>query len=65
MMRLWCACQRRIDVAILWPSCKREAAARDLSLNFARMAFAAHAARDPAWLVLTDAEIRRRIDALT
>ena len=64
LVGLWHAQERRFDVALLWPACKREAERRGLSLNYARMAFAAHAASDPAWLALTDAEIRRRIDAL-
>ncbi len=51
---------RRIDLQILWPTCRREA--QDIDL--AKAAFAYHAFNDPAWLWLGEDEIVRQIDAL-
>lgn len=42
----WWARQRRIDLAILWPECKRLAP----TLDHARAAFMVHAINDPAWV---------------
>lgn len=41
----WWARQRRIDLATLWPECKRQAS----NIEQARAAFAVHAHADPAW----------------
>jgi hypothetical protein len=57
----WCASRRRIDLKILWPSCK-EAAGGDL--DHARALFAVHAYSDPAWNVLGTVVIHRIIDGL-
>jgi hypothetical protein len=56
----WAARQRAIDMEILWPSCLELAP----DLDHAKAAFAFHAFNDPAWLILGEAEIQRRIDAL-
>jgi hypothetical protein len=56
----WWAHLRRIDLQILWPTCKREAH----DLDHARAVFAVHAFNDPAWQALGEEEIIRRIDAL-
>jgi hypothetical protein len=61
---IWYRQQRGVDLAILWPSCKSAAAERGVSLDVAKAAFATHVYQDTAWLVLGEAEIRRRIDAL-
>jgi hypothetical protein len=53
--------RRRIDLEILWPSCKAQA--RDL--DHAKAAFAVHAFNDDAWLSLSEDEIKRRIEELT
>jgi hypothetical protein len=72
----WRAAQRRIDLTVLWPACKREAYARREQLpaskegqrlewlDYARAAFAAHAYQDPAWLVLGHDNIAARIAGL-
>jgi hypothetical protein len=60
----WKARQRAIDLRILWPACKQEAAAKGLTLDHAKAAFARHAFHDPAWQVLGEPEIMRRIDEL-
>lgn len=56
----WYAMNRRIDLEIFWPSCKKIAP----DLNGAKAAFAMHAFNDPAWLALPHDEITRIIDAL-
>jgi hypothetical protein len=56
----WHARQRRIDLDILWPICRREAN----DLDHAKAAFAVHAYHDPAWLELGD-ELFPFIDSLT
>jgi hypothetical protein len=64
---LWRSRQRRIDLDILWPVCKREALARyapDEALDRARAAFAYHAFNDPAWLCLGEEMIVAHIDKL-
>lgn len=60
----WHWTQRWIDLTVLWPACKREAAARDLDMDHAKAAFAMHVFRDYAWIALGEDEIKRRIDAL-
>jgi hypothetical protein len=52
---------RRLDMEILWPTCKAEAP----DLDHARAAFAVHAFNDPAWLVLGEAAIVKAIDELS
>lgn len=59
------AYMRRLDLLILWPSCKQEAQARGLGLDAARKAFGMHARRDSAWKVLGHDEISRRIERLS
>ncbi len=61
---LWYARLRRIDLQILWPACKEQAARTERQLDHAKAAFAHHAFHDKAWLFLGDAEIARRIDGL-
>lgn len=56
----WHERQRAVDLQLLWPSCKKQAP----DLDHAKAAFAWHAFRDKAWLILGEAEIRRRIDEL-
>jgi hypothetical protein len=60
----WHAVQRRVDLQILWPACKREAEARGFDLEYAKAAFALHALQDPAWRSLGEDEVGRRIDRL-
>ena len=60
LLALWHWMQRRIDLRILWPECKKQAP----DLDHAKAIFAMHAFHDHAWLRLGDAEIRRRISAL-
>jgi hypothetical protein len=57
----WHARQRRIDLDILWPICRREAN----DLDHAKAAFAVHAYRDPAWLELGEDDLFAFIDRLT
>lgn len=61
VLGLWYAHIRRIDVAVLWPSCKRETG----NLDWAKAAFAVHAFRDRAWRCLGEDEICRQIDLLS
>jgi hypothetical protein len=56
----WRSRQRRIDIDILWPSCRDQAH----DLEQARMAFAMHAFHDKAWLCLGENEIMRQIGEL-
>jgi hypothetical protein len=56
----WRARQRRIDVQILWPSCKTQAP----DIDHAKAIFAVHAFHDVAWLELGGEEIIRRIEGL-
>jgi hypothetical protein len=56
----WRAYQRSIDLEILWPICKREAA----DLDHAKAAFAVHAFHDPAWLCLGAVAIIEAIEGL-
>jgi hypothetical protein len=60
LMRWWRARQRAIDVELLWPVCKSRAP----DLDTARVAFAIHAFRDPAWRELGEAATRSFIDGL-
>lgn len=61
LLDLWHWQQRRIDLSILWPACKKQAGG---DLDDARAAFAVHAFRDPAWTCLGHDEVVARIDAL-
>lgn len=63
----WYARLRRLDLEILWPTCKREAEAAhpEAPLEWAKAAFCAHATKDPAWLFLGWERIVDEIDALT
>jgi hypothetical protein len=58
---LLAASRRRIDLVILWPSCKEQAP----DLDHAKAAFACHAYNDPAWLALGDIEVFEQIRKLT
>jgi hypothetical protein len=65
----WRAYQRRIDLEILWPICKREAQNANYAgpagpLDHARAAFAVHAFNDPAWMCLGEEAIVEFIDKL-
>lgn len=53
--------RRQLDLQILWPTCKEHAQ----DMDHAKTAFAVHCYNDPAWLALGEAEIYRRIEALT
>jgi hypothetical protein len=67
LMRWWRAHQRAIDLQVLWPICKREAAARsdpEHALDLAKAGFAVHAFHDEAWLSLGEDAIIRAIDEL-
>lgn len=57
----WAERRRRLDLIILWPSCKKYAS----DLDHAKAAFAFHAFDDAAWQSLGNEEIARRIDELT
>jgi hypothetical protein len=65
----WWATQRRIDIMILWPSCKAAARERGLReeqvVRVARSAFYVHAGVDPAWNYLGVARIQAIVEALT
>jgi hypothetical protein len=61
LVGLWYGRMRRIDLEILWPTCKREAP----DMDHAKAAFAVHAFNDRAWLVLGDRAIIEAIEALT
>jgi hypothetical protein len=56
----WRAWQRRVDLQILWPTCKQLAP----DLDHARMAFAVHALHDNAWLALGQEGLQEEIDRL-
>ena len=56
----WYARCRKIDMEVLWPSCKAQA--RDL--DHAKAAFAIHAFNNPAWMFLGRDAVRRFIDDL-
>jgi hypothetical protein len=60
MMNWWRARLRRIDLEILWPTCKREAP----DLDHAKAIFAVHAFNDPAWVSLGQARLIEMIDEL-
>lgn len=61
LMRWWHGVQRRIDLQVLWPACKREAGG---NLELAKAAFAVHAFHDEAWLVLGEKRLFQAIDEL-
>jgi hypothetical protein len=65
LLALHYAYLRKIDLVVLWPSLKQEAAARGMGLDEARAVFYGHAHGDPPWRALGDAETRRRIERLT
>jgi hypothetical protein len=60
LLNLWHARTRRLDVQLLWPSCKSQAP----DIHHAKAAFACHAFNDPSWLALGHDEICRRIEEL-
>jgi hypothetical protein len=63
----WRARQRDIDLQILWPICKREAAAKfsdDSALGWAKTAFAMHACADDAWRELGEDKLIAFIETL-
>ena len=57
---MWRHRQRRYDLQILWPICKKEA--RDM--DHAKAAFAYHAFNDPAWLCLGEEQLIAAIERL-
>ena len=57
---LWYLHLRRIDLCVLWSACHQNAH----DLEHAKLAFAAHAFHDHAWLTLSNPEITRIIDRL-
>lgn len=57
---LWYARLRRIDLKILWPSCKNIGE----DLDHAKAAFAFHAFHDDAWLFLGEDKIIEIIENL-
>ena len=61
LIDLWRQRQRAIDLRILWPACKENAA----DLDHAKAAFARHAFHDAAWTCLGEDEIKRRINELS
>ena len=58
--KLWYARLRRIDMNILWPTCKKLSP----SLDQAKAIFALHAYNDPAWQYLGESSIYNIIDNL-
>ena len=61
ILKWWRARQRKTDIEILWPICRREAG----DLDHARAAFAMHVFHDEAWIAdFGEDEIIRRIEAL-
>jgi hypothetical protein len=73
LMRTWRRRQRKIDVDILWPICKREAEAdmwrtehpQLTALDCAKGAFMVHCALDSAWTAdFSEAEIAAMVDEL-
>jgi hypothetical protein len=65
LRRLWDAYRRKLDIQLLWPSCKKRAAEVGSDIEVAREAFLLHALMDPAWVRLGEDEIRRQIRELT
>lgn len=57
---IWHRQQRRIDLQILWPVCKKQAN----DIEHAKALFACHAFNDNAWLILGDEGIKKVIDEL-
>lgn len=60
----WHWTQRCIDLQVLWPEIKKQAAENGWPLERAQLAFSHHAFRDPAWRCLGEDEVKRRIDRL-
>ena len=62
MMKWWRKRQRAIDMEILWPVCKEQAA----TLEHAKAAFAVHVYNDVAWRKdFSESELFDYIEALT
>ena len=59
--RLWAWRLRRFDLRMYWPIYRADAP----DIERARRLFLLHARREPAWRILGDDEICRRIAALT
>ncbi len=58
----WWSIQRNIDMQVLWPACKEQAA----NLTQARGVFAYHAFQDPAWIeYYGEARLKQVIDELS
>lgn len=53
--------KRRVDLDILWPSCKQNAS----SVFAARLAFRAHCLQDPAWMAIPAREVDEIVRQLT
>lgn len=64
LIDLWHWQQRKIDLMILWPSCRNAAREKGVGIEVAQAAFALHAFHDRAWMTLGEDEIMRRIDQL-
>jgi hypothetical protein len=60
LLKWWHRRQRDIDIQMLWPSFKNQAA----DMTRARTAFECHTSRDRAWLCLSDEEYYKIIDNL-
>lgn len=60
LRKLWYTRLRRIDLEILWPSCKKAAP----DLDTAKAVFAVHAYKDRAWLFLGEDAIYKAIEEL-
>lgn len=57
----WRRRQRKIDIEILWPECKK----MTHNLDSARMVFIGHTMMDPAWSDLSYAEAIAIVNSLT
>jgi hypothetical protein len=61
VMQIWREAQRRVDLQMLWPSCKRHAP----DLEHAKAVFYWHTMQDEAWTTdYTDTELIDFVDAL-
>lgn len=60
LRKKWYARCRKIDIDILWKTCKKLAP----DLDHAKAMFWLHAVHDEAWLVLGEKEIFRIVDEL-
>jgi hypothetical protein len=61
LLGLYYARLRRLDLELLWPEIRERAA----SITHARMAFAVHVSRDPAWLFLGADKVDQIVWGLT